>query len=168
VSDTPASFLLLLPESNAAAGAFSDDLKTVQAALGLSPQEVQQLNSEHSAWRSFLVDTQCQLIEAGSQFVLKTVLDLLKCRIFRVNERVNCVAFCMHTLLLDTTATNLEVSVEPERGFSFMNGTKTISRNNLVSKQLHNLMVTGLHSPSGLHRRGCRKRCRQRETGSVY
>ena len=62
---------------------------------------------------------------------------------------MNRVAFCMHTLLLDTTATNLEVTVEPEspeRGFSFMNGTKTVSRNNLVSKQLNNLMVTGLHS----------------------
>jgi hypothetical protein len=40
------------------------------------------------------------------------------------------------------------VSVEPERGFSFMNGAKTVSHNNLVSKQLNNLMVTGLHSPS--------------------
>ena len=54
----------------------------------------------------------------------------------------------MHALLLDTTAANLEVSVKPERGFSVMNGTKTVSRNNLVSKQLNNLMVAGLHSPS--------------------
>ncbi len=147
MSDPPASFMLSLPESAAAAAAFSDDLKTVQAALGLSAQEVQQLKTEHSAWRSFLVDSQCQLIEAGSRFVLKTVLDLLKCRMFRVNERVHRVAFRM-PLLLDKRAANLEVSVEPERGFSFMNGTKTVLRNNLVSKQLNNLMVTGLHSPS--------------------
>jgi hypothetical protein len=121
VSDPPASFMLSLPESAAAAAAFSDDLKTVQAALGLSAQEVQQLKSEHSAWR-------CQLIEAGSRFVLKTVLDLMKCRIFRVNKRVHRVAFRMHALLLDATAANLEVSVEPERGFSFMNGTKTVTQ----------------------------------------
>ena len=50
VSDPPASFMLSLPESAAAAAAFSDDLKTVQAALGLSAQEVQQLKSEHSAY----------------------------------------------------------------------------------------------------------------------
>jgi hypothetical protein len=52
---------------------------------------------------------------------------------------VHRVALRMHALLLDTTTANLEVSVEPERGFSFMNGTKTVSRNNFVSKQLNNL-----------------------------
>jgi hypothetical protein len=45
----------------------------------------------------------------------------------------------MHVLLLNTTATNLEVSVEPERGFSFMNATKTMARNNLIEKTLNNL-----------------------------
>jgi hypothetical protein len=53
----------------------------------------------------------------------------------------------MHVLLLNTTATNLEVSVEPERGFSFMNATKTMARNNLIEKTLNNLMLVGLHSP---------------------
>jgi len=53
----------------------------------------------------------------------------------------------MHVLLLNTTATNLEVSVEPERGFSFMNATKTVSRNSLIENTLNNLMVVGLHSP---------------------
>ena len=42
---------------------------------------------------------------------------------------------------------NLEVSVEPERGFFFMNATKTMSRNSLIEKTLSNLMVVGLHSP---------------------
>ena len=54
----------------------------------------------------------------------------------------------MHALLLNTSARNLEVSVEPERGFSFMNATKTISRNRIREKQLNNLMLVGLHSPS--------------------
>jgi hypothetical protein len=53
----------------------------------------------------------------------------------------------MHTLLLDISATNLETSVEPERGFSFMNATKTDLRANLVEKQLDSLMIVGLHSP---------------------
>ena len=58
--------------------------------------------------------------------------------------------FPMHVLLLNTTATNLEVSVEPEpeRGFSFMNATKTMARNNLIEQTLNNLMIVGLHSPS--------------------
>jgi hypothetical protein len=42
------------------------------------------------------------------------------------------------------------VSVEPERGFSLINATKTMPRNNLVEKTLNNLMVVGLHSPSVL------------------
>jgi hypothetical protein len=54
----------------------------------------------------------------------------------------------MHTLLLDISATNLETSVEPERGFSFMNATKTDLRANLVEKQLDSLMIVGLHSPA--------------------
>ena len=51
---------------------------------------------------------------AGSNFPIKTVLDLTKCRIFRVNQRSTRAAFPMYVLLLNTTATNLEVSVEPE------------------------------------------------------
>ncbi len=47
----------------------------------------------------------------------------------------------------NVAATNLEVSVEPERGFSFMNATKTVSRNSLIENTLNNLMVVGLHSP---------------------
>jgi len=62
-----------------------------------------------------------------------------------VNQRSTRAAFPMHVLLLNTTATNLEVSVEPERGFSFMNATKTMPRNNLVEKTLNNLMIVGLH-----------------------
>ena len=122
----------------------------IGTALGLSGEEVKQLRSEHKAWRSYLLDAQQKLVAAGSNFPIKTVLDLTKCRIFRVNQRSTRAAFPMHVLLLNTTATNLEVSVEPERGFSFMNATKTMARNNLVEKTLNNLMVVGLHSPSVL------------------
>lgn len=69
-------------------------------------------------------------------------------RVFRVNLASNQAVFKMHALLLNTSASNLEVSVEPERGFSFMNATKTISRNRIREKQLNNLMLVGLHSPS--------------------
>ncbi len=69
-------------------------------------------------------------------------------RVFRVNLASNRAVFKMHALLLNTSASNLEVSVEPERGFSFMNATKAISRNRIREKQLNNLMVVGLHSPS--------------------
>jgi hypothetical protein len=69
---------------------------------------------------------------------MKTVLDLAKCRIFRVNQRSTRVTFRMHVFLLNTTTTNLEVSVKPERGFSFMNATKIVSQNNLIDKTLNN------------------------------
>jgi hypothetical protein len=89
------------------------------------PKNVPRLKKNIFSWPRKLVTT-------GSRFVLKTVLDLVKCRTFRVNQRSNRVTFRMHVLLLNTTATNLKVSVEPEREFSFMNATKTVSRNSLI------------------------------------
>ena len=138
---------LELKESAEAAASFEYDANAVGTAIGLSHDEVAQLKSEHLTWRSYLLHAQQELVTTGSRFVLKTVLDLAKCRIFRVNQRSNRVTFRMHVLLLNTTATNLEVSVEPERGFSFMNATKTVSRNSLIENTLNNLMVVGLHSP---------------------
>ena len=135
-------------ESVEAAAAFAADAEKVAVAIGMTSEEVRRLKSEHAAWRGYLLDAQQQLLGAGSGFLIKTVLDLLQCRVFRVNLRSNREVFAMHTLLLDITATNMEVSVEPERGFSFMNGTKTVSRNNLIAKQLNNLMLVGLHAPS--------------------
>jgi hypothetical protein len=88
-------------------------------------------------------DSRCWL-----ELTIKNVLDLTTCRIFRVNQRSTRSVFSMHVLLLNTTATNLEVSVEPERDFSFMNATKTMARNNLIEQTLNNLMIVGLHSPS--------------------
>lgn len=139
-----------LTESHVAAASFEQDAAAIGTAFDLSGEEVKQLRSEHAAWRSYLLDAQQELVAAGSNFLLKTVLDLTKCRIFRVNQRSTRAAFPMHVLLMNTTATNLEVSVEPERGFSFMNATKTMARNNLLEKTLNNLMVVGLHSPSVL------------------
>jgi hypothetical protein len=138
---------LELKESAEAAASFEYDANAVGTAIGLTHDEVAQLKSEHLTWRSYLLHAQQELVTTGSRFVLKTVLDLAKCRIFRVNQRSNRVTFRMHVLLLNTTATNLEVSVEPERGFSFMNATKTVSRNSLIENTLNNLMVVGLHSP---------------------
>jgi hypothetical protein len=77
------------------------------------------------------LDAQQELVAAGSNFTIKNVLDLTKCRIFRVNQRSTRSVFPMHVLLLSTTATNLEVAVEPERGFSLINAAKTMARNSL-------------------------------------
>jgi hypothetical protein len=45
-----------------------------------------------------------------------------------MQQRSTRAAVPSHVLLLNTTATNLEVSVEPERSFSFMNAAKTMER----------------------------------------
>ena len=137
-----------LKETAEAAAAFVEDAVAVAIAFGLSSDEVEQLKSEHAAWRSYLMHAQQELIASGSRFPIRTVLDVTNNRVFRVNLASNRAVFKMHALLLDTSASNLEVSVEPERGFSFMNATKTISRNRIGEKQLNNLMVVGLHSPS--------------------
>ena len=112
-----------LNETAEAAAAFVED---ADIALGLTSDEVEQLKSEHAAWRSYLMHAQQELIAAGSRFPIRTVLDVTSNRVFRVNLAANQAVFKMHTLLLNTSASNLEVSVEPERGFSFMNATKTI------------------------------------------
>ena len=142
------AFQFRVPETVAAETAFEKDLKLVTERLDLSSSDGARLKAEHVTWRSFLLDAQYQLLQAGSSHLLKTVLDVHKCVLFRVNSRSVQSVFPLHTLLLDISATNLEVSVEPERGFSFMNGTKTVLRANLEEKQLDNLMIVGLHSPS--------------------
>jgi hypothetical protein len=140
-------FQFRVPQTAAAAAAFERDLILVTEGLELSNPDVDRVKAEHVTWRSFLLDAQYQLLQAGSSHLLKTVLDVHKCGFFRVNSRSVRSGFPLHTFLLDISATNLEVSVEPERGFSFMNGTKTVLRANLEEKQLDNLMIVGLHSP---------------------
>ena len=120
-----------LKESQEALASFEQDAAAVGTARGLSDEEVKQLKSEHAAWRSYLLDAQQELVAADSNFTIKHVLDLTKCRIFRVNQRRTRSVFPMHVLLLNTTATNLEVAVEPERGFSLINAAKTMARNSL-------------------------------------
>jgi hypothetical protein len=46
------------------------------------------------------LDAQQELVAAGSNFTIKNVLDLTKCRIFRVNQRSTRSVFPMHVLLL--------------------------------------------------------------------
>ena len=140
-------FEFCVSETKDAATAFTMDLALVAKTLELSSQDIAQAKAEHVTWRSFLLDAQSQLIQAGSSNPLKTVLDVHKSNSFRVNSPSVRYAFPMHTLLLDISATNLETSVEPERGFSFMNATKTDLRANLAEKQLDSLMIVGLHSP---------------------
>ncbi len=137
-----------LKESQKAAASFEQDAAAVGTAIRLSNEEFKQLKSEHAAWRSYLLDAQQELVAADSNFTIKHVLDLTKCRIFRVNQRRTRSVFPMHVLLLNTTATNLELSVEPEQGFSFINATKTMAWNNFFEKTLNNFMIVGLHSPS--------------------
>ncbi len=92
-----------LKQSEEAAASFGQDAAAIGTALGLSGEEVKQLRSEHAAWRSYLLDAQQKLVSAGSNFPIKTVLDLTKCWIFRVNQRSTRAAFQMHVLLLNTT-----------------------------------------------------------------
>ncbi len=104
--DTPSPVLpqvaaMDLKESEEAAASFEQDAAAIVTALGLSGEEVKQLRSEHKAWRSYLLDAQQKLVAAGSNFPIKTVLDLTKCRIFRVNQRSTRAAFPMHVLLLN-------------------------------------------------------------------